>query len=136
MIDFKDLPKVAYEEMNSVHAQEVELLNTLESCLEESPQAYDNIDDILEEILDHTVGHFSNEERLMQEVGFPAYIMHKSEHDRVLNEMRFVLMDWRTKREAEILENYFFQTVPAWLDQHIASMDTITAQFICMRKGC
>jgi hemerythrin len=134
MIDIAALPKVAFGEMNEVHAEEIELINTLESLLSDNDVA--GIETQLDRIFQHTVDHFQNEQRLMQEVGFPAYMMHKTEHDRVLNEMQFTVMDWRTRKDNAILQIYFFQTIPAWLSQHIASMDTITAQFICMHKGC
>lgn len=134
MIDIAALPKVAFGEMNEVHAEEIELINALESLLSDNDVA--GIETQLDRIFQHTVDHFQNEQRLMQEVGFPAYMMHKAEHDRVLNEMQLTVMDWRTRKDNTILQTYFLQTVPAWLAQHIASMDTVTAQFICMRKGC
>ena len=135
MINFTTMPKVAFEEMNRVHSEEVELLNTLELLLE-GKENDEQIENILETLLEHTREHFSNEERLMEEVNFPAYMMHKSEHTRVLNETQLVILDWRTKRDNSIIKNYFLGTLTDWLPQHIASMDTITAQFICMHKGC
>ncbi len=134
MIDSTKLPKVAFGEMNDVHNEEVVLINGLESLLHDNDIT--GIENQLDRIFQHTIEHFQNEQRHMQEVGFPAYIMHKTEHDRVLNEMQLTVMDWRTRKDNEILNTYFFSTIPAWLAQHIASMDTITAQFICMHKGC
>lgn len=134
MIDITTLPKVAFDEMNNVHAEEVALINELESLLRHNDIA--GIEKQLDHIFQHTIDHFQNEQQLMQEVGFPAYMMHKTEHDRVLNEMQLVVMDWRTRKDNEILQTYFFKTIPIWLALHIASMDTITAQFICMHKGC
>lgn len=134
MIDFATMPKVAFDAMNQVHSEEVELLNSLEKCLEFNDTV--NIEILLETLLEHTIEHFDNEERLMQEVSFPAYVMHKDEHTRVLNETQMAILDWRTKRDNNIIKNYFFGTLIDWLPQHIASMDTITAQFICMHKGC
>lgn len=134
MIDFNLVPKVAFDEMNRVHAEEVELLNTLEKYLDAKDS--EGIEKTLDEMLEHTREHFANEERLMREVNFPPYTIHKSEHDRALNEFQFVVMDWRNRKDNVILRNYFLETIPAWLTQHIASMDMMTAQFICMHKGC
>jgi hemerythrin len=134
MIDFELVPKVAVDEMNRVHSEEVELLNTLEVHLDAGEISA--IEETLDTLFKHTKEHFANEERLMREVKFPPYTMHKSEHDRVLNEFQFVMMDWRNRKEDTILRNYFLETIPSWLTQHIASMDTMTAQFICMHKGC
>ena len=134
MIDFDLVPKVAVDEMNCVHGEEVALLNTLELQLD--AQDTEAIEKTLDSMLEHTRGHFANEERLMQEVRFPPYMIHKSEHTRALNEMDNVIMDWRTRKDDQLLRSYFLETIPQWLTQHIASMDTMTAQFICMHKGC
>jgi hemerythrin len=134
MIDFTNVPKVDYETMNTVHAEEVELLNTIETLLE-THASQEQVSVAVEALFDHTREHFANEERLMQEVGFPAFNMHKNEHDRVLSEFQYVLMDWRNKKDNSILKEYFTSVVPDWLHQHISSMDTVTAQFIVMSKG-
>lgn len=134
MIDFNMVPKVAYDEMNQVHEEEVHMLNRLEELLNNGSD--ETIDELCIHLLDHTVDHFNNEQRLMLEVGFPAYMMHKGEHDRVLDEMQTVQAHWRSKRDREALREYYFQVIPQWLMQHISTMDTMTAQFICMRKGC
>ena len=133
MIDFRNVPKVAYEDMNSVHAEEVELLNNIEELLEDNT-IFEKIDIAVEELLEHTREHFANEERLMLEVNFPAFRMHKNEHDRVLNEFQYILLDWRNKKDNSILKEYITEVVPEWLQQHIVSMDTVTAQFIIMSK--
>lgn len=134
MIDFELVPKVAVDEMNRVHREEVELLNSLE--IELDTGEISAIEKTLDTLFKHTKEHFANEEILMREVNFPPYMIHKNEHDRALNEFQFVMMDWRNRKDNTILRNYFLETIPAWLTQHIASMDTMTAQFICMHKGC
>jgi hemerythrin len=133
MIDFTNVPQVAYEDMNTVHAEEVELLNTIEKLLDEDAPL-EQINIVVEELFIHTREHFANEEKLMKEVGFPAFQMHQNEHNRVLTEFQLVLMDWRNKKDNAILTEYFTEVVPAWLHQHISSMDTVTAQFIKMSK--
>lgn len=136
MIDFSQVPKVDFEEMNNVHAEEVELLNAIEEVLNTIFVDTNRLQELVDELFIHTKNHFSNEERLMREVAFPAYMMHKSEHDRALNEFQLVVMDWRNKKDNDILKDYFLETIPQWLYQHIASMDTMTARFICMQKRC
>lgn len=136
MIDFTKIPKVEWEEMNRVHAEEVELLNLIESVLMGVSMDETVLETLIDDLFIHMKNHFANEERLMREVNFPPYMIHKSEHDRVLNEFQFVMMDWRSKKDLQILKNYFFETIPQWLDQHIASMDTMTARYICLSKGC
>ncbi len=81
--------------------------------------------------LDHNREHFAREEEAMQATGFPAYTVHKGEHDRAL-----AWLDDLTNRIAsggsdidtvrEIIEN----DIPAWFIQHIQTMDWATANWI------
>ncbi len=136
MIDHSNIPKVAFDEMNMVHNEEATLLNTLEELLKNSPNDHEAIANCLHEIIEHTRGHFGNEERLMREVGFPALVMHEGEHIRVFNEMQRIISGWLSTKNNELLHEYFLGSMQEWLYTHITTMDTITAQFICMCKGC
>lgn len=135
MIDKESLPRVAYEVMNEVHEEEIELLQKIESALNEYPLNVIQVDEVLSELLVHTQEHFANEQRLMKEVNFPAMMMHESEHVRVLNEMKSVVNRWEQTRDPDLIKEYFLGTLIEWLMQHINTMDTITAQFIVMHKG-
>jgi hemerythrin len=134
MIDKENLPRVVYEQMNEVHEEEVELLNRLEGLLEDKVLDTSKVDDLLNTLLEHTKGHFANEERLMQEVSFPAMMMHQGEHLNVLNEMKRVVNQWEMTKDPEVIRAYFLGTLTEWLMMHINTMDTVTAQFIAMHK--
>lgn len=135
MIEKEKLPRVAYEVMNEVHEEEIELLQKLESALNENPLNDIQVDEVLSELLAHTQEHFANEQRLMKEVNFPAMMMHEGEHVRALNEMKRVVNRWEQTRDPDLLKEYFLGTLIEWLMLHINTMDTITAQFIVMHKG-
>ena len=135
MIDKKSLPQVAYQMMNEVHQEEVDLLNRLEAVLKDEELDIPHIDELLDRLLEHTKEHFSNEERLMQEVSFPAMMMHQGEHLRVFNEMKRVVGQWEETRDPNVIREYFLGTLIEWLMHHINTMDTITAQFITAHKG-
>jgi len=136
MINHSTIPQVAFDEMNNVHHEEATLLNTLEELLKSSPNDHEAIAICLHEIIEHTRGHFKNEERLMREVDFPAFTMHEGEHIRVFNEMQRVVSGWLSTKNNELLHEYFLGSMVDWLTTHIMTMDTVTAQFISMRKGC
>ena len=135
MIDKSTIPQVAYAMMNEVHDEEAELLNTLESLLKQEHIDTQAVDDILQALLAHTQRHFANEELLMQEVSFPAFMMHQGEHLRVLDEINHTISRWQTEQDTELLSAYFLGSLQEWLMLHISTMDTITAQFICAHKG-
>ncbi|MDD3591671.1 MAG: hemerythrin family protein [Sulfurovum sp.] len=135
MIAKESLPRVAYAMMNTVHEEEIELLQKLESALNQNPLNVLQVDEVLSELLAHTQEHFSNEERLMREVSFPAMMMHQGEHLRVLNEMKRIVSHWEQTRDPDVVREYFLGTLTEWLMLHITTMDTVTAQFIAMHKG-
>jgi len=134
MIDINTLPHLAFESMNQVHAQEVERLNNLYTLLDTAILDAECIDEALVEIVAHTREHFAGEEKLMKQVSFPTYNIHKAEHGRVLNEMQYVIMDWNNRKDYERLNEYFKEEIPAWLHQHVSSMDVPAAEFIALRS--
>ena len=65
----------------------------------------------------------------MRELNFPPYTIHKGEHDNALKRMHEVLENWERHRDVQGLKMYLIEEVPAWLTQHIQTMDTVTAMF-------
>jgi len=119
--------------MNRIHDEEAELLDRLRQQLlavrsaELEPAA---LDPLVDELLAHMSEHFEQEERLMQQIGFPPYPMHKSAHDEVLETTRRVVEKWKKQTDVELLDSFFLQQLPQWLEQHIATMDFVTARFL------
>ncbi len=135
MISLDSLPLVDYAPMNDVHYEEVVLLNSVTELLQSPSDNTAEITSLLDEILAHTQEHFANEEQLMQTCNFPAYDMHKAEHTRVLSQLQTYVDQWKETHDNTVLLDYFRVEIPSWLDQHINTMDTITARFICMHQG-
>lgn len=129
-LDFsvKHLPQVALEFMNSVHGEELSLVNQLMTQLDG-----DNNDAAISAHLNvwvaHTQAHFERENFLMQEYHFFAYPMHAAEHVQALQELKSVQSAWDQAANREALRAYI-QTWRQWLQQHISTMDFITAQFL------
>ena len=84
----------------------------------------------LEKLLEHMKEHFASEERLMQEVQYPSFRMNKADHDKVLNETRYVEMQWRNKKDEDELREYLEGDIVPWLDQHIKAMDKPMADYV------
>ncbi len=132
LIEYDEIPQVAMDFMNEVHKEDIDLIN----AIFEHILAYDGsdksaaaIDDLYTQWIEHTVIHFQNEEIKMQEMHFPPYLAHKGEHDRALQEMRDLFSHWQEHRDIKVLKIYFIETLPAWLQNHISTMDTVTARF-------
>jgi len=120
-----ELKKVAYEPMNEIHSNEMEILDKLLKKIENK----EDIKETFDEFLNDVKNHFSFEENLMEKYQFFAYIPHKMEHDRILNELNELKIHLN---DYEYLKNYFEYNFLPWLDNHIATMDTVTAGFFNM----
>ena len=129
MIKQSDIPLVSLDSMNEVHFAEVIILNRLLEQLN-SKASFKQISESLEKLLEHMSKHFSSEETLMREANYPSLQMHKSDHDKVLNQTRYAEMEWRNRKDVEALKEHLEDDVVAWLDQHIKAMDTPMADFI------
>jgi hemerythrin len=122
-MNIKQLP---FEPMNEVHNKEVEILEKLLNGIENRS----NIESLFDEFLDDVKNHFNFEQELMDKYNFFAKVPHKMEHDRILNELE----ELKTTKlnDYEFLEKYFKEYFIPWLDNHINTMDTVTAGYFDM----
>jgi len=120
-----EIKKVAYEPMNEIHENEIKILEKLLKKIENKEEVSEVFNDFLEDVKKH----FSFEEELMQKYQFFAYIPHKMEHDRILNELNELKSNLN---DYEYLDKYFKEHFLPWLDNHIETMDTVTGGFFNM----
>lgn len=131
MLSKNQIPLVDNEQMNDIHFEEVEVINTLGLLIDK--EDIEAITKQMQILIDHMQKHFSFEEDLMKDKNYPMYRVHQADHNKVLNETRYIFMDWRTVKDIERLKEYFQEDLLAWLDQHIQAMDTPMAEFL---KSC
>jgi len=129
MIKQSDIPPVSLDSMNEVHLEEVEILNTLLTQLHDKAD-FETLSQSFDRLIEHMQEHFSSEEKLMQEVQYPSFRMHKGDHDKVLNETRYAEMEWRNRKDVDALKAYLAEEIVPWLEQHIKAMDTPMADFV------
>lgn len=122
------LPQVALAFMNEVHGEELVLVHTLLAQLDEQGNESD-ISRQLTVWISHTQAHFERENFLMQAYHFFAYPMHSAEHIQALQQLQIVQASWEHAADREALRGYI-QTWRQWLQQHISTMDFVTAQFL------
>ena len=133
VLDVSDIPQIALDSMNQTHKEEVELINKLGELLEEGMKSQPDADAItamLTEWLEHTREHFASENQLMQEHGFPAYPVHANEHQQVLVQIEAIYQRWLDDNEVQPLADFIFSDWPQWFDNHVNSMDMVTAQYL------
>lgn len=128
MITLEQLPLVAMPSMNDTHLEEILIINRLETAAKNNN--IESVPEILKELLEHTAMHFLNEEDMMEEALFPAFKMHKSEHDRHLHELKSVIKYFEKHKDTRAISAYIEGNLTPWLKHHIETMDTMTALFL------
>jgi len=129
LINKEDIPVVALDSMNQTHYNEIDIINNLHRLLTGEGQG-DELKKAIEEFADHVEKHFASEEALMSQYGFPAYPVHKGEHDRVRSELFTIINGWRHNGDTGPLLDYLVNVHPQWAQNHIATMDNMTAHFL------
>lgn len=135
-VDPDSVPRVAVESMNEVHLEEVEMLNALDDLLaasDGSEASHAKIDASFDALVQHTRAHFASEEKLMVDKGFPAYPIHRQEHEAELLVIQRAVEAWQESRDAAGLRTWIEKDFVAWIANHIITMDTVTAQFVASR---
>jgi len=118
------ISQVKYNPMNEIHENEVKVLNELLEAIKSG----EDIEKKFQLFIDDVINHFRFEEELMEKHNFFAKVPHKMEHDRIIDEIKAVKDELNNKELLEYFENYF---IP-WLENHINTMDTVTAGYFDM----
>jgi hemerythrin len=138
LIDPALVPEVPLAFQNEDHRTEARLLNEAVDALDGYRAGRVPAADVLlrlDALVIHTREHFAREEGVMRESGFPAFAMHKGEHDRVLAHMRRERDHFRVEREAGRLWAYLTEALPVWFVGHIQTMDLVTGRFVASRSA-
>jgi hemerythrin len=116
---------VAFDPMNEIHNNELKYVNALYEALEKN----ENVEKAYEEFINDVKNHFAFEEKLMDKYKFFATVPHKMEHQRILNE----LLQLQTRLDdRELIKDYLKNAFVPWLENHVNTMDTVTAGFFKM----
>lgn len=129
MIAEEQLPMVAMPSMNDTHLEDIILINQLSAAAQSRNIPATKI--FLEELVEHSISHFSGEEAMMKEYNFPPYSVHKAEHDRVLKELNNVTRIFNEgEGDFSLVTSYVDGSLIPWLLNHIETLDTATAMFL------
>ena len=128
MITQEQLPMVAIPSMNDTHLEEMLIINKLDAAISDS-----NIEVIaktINELLAHTIIHFLEEEKMMEEGLYPEYLTHKSEHDRHVEELKSLVQYFQRTKDPKAIYAYSKGNLTPWRVHHIETMDTMMALFL------
>lgn len=125
-----NLPKLPVAFMNDDHAHAESLWHEMRDALAAEPVDMERFARACRAFLEHNRAHFAREEEAMQRYAFPPYPVHKAEHDRVLVQLEDLLVAAEASQGVQSMRRAVEQDIPAWLQQHVQSMDLVTARWI------
>lgn len=131
LFDLNKVNLVAFDDMNTVHMEELELANKIYDYLT-TTQEHDHsqIEKMLEEFAFHLRDHFLFEEDMMRETNCPILSCHEGEHKRVQKIMFQIFTEYGRTKDVRLLQFYFEREFKSWIENHIVTMDTVTGAFL------
>jgi hemerythrin len=135
LVYIEQLEDMDVEEMQQTHENEIKILNELEKLsfgFERKTVELSELEEKLDQYVEHVKNHFANEERLMEEYDFPSYEMHKMTHDMFLLDLNSAVRQWKQCGDIKKIINFVYKT-PEWIVMHVNSVDTPTANFLARK---
>lgn len=132
LLDWTPTLELGVEQMDRQHKQLVKILNELHQAMLAGSQRKDLIR-VMEELILYTKYHFTTEERLMAEAGYPSLALHKQKHQALtakVEEYASDVLKGRTTISLSIL-----QFLKDWLNRHILGTDREFAEFVKARRA-
>ena len=129
LIKENEIPRVALNDMNKVHAVEIEIVNKLYDAIVKNEDAAEILK-YFDEFLDDVINHFTFEQGLMEKYNFFAYPVHRAEHDRVLYELKSLEKILKEKGDIKTVKDYLENVFKPWIINHVQTMDTVTAMYL------
>ena len=119
-LEWKPEYSVGVDSVDHEHRELVELVNRIGEALE-SGRPVDEVESAFGDLFRAISSHFALEERFMREHGYDQLAQHKADHERLLDELRDIMDDYREGREGPA--ERFRETVEAWFAEHFKTHD-------------
>jgi len=121
--------ETGYDEIDEQHKQ---LFNTLNSLVNsgENNDGSENIIKAIEFLTKYTIMHFTTEEVLMKNSGYPEYVYHKQCHDTFKETVAEFLVRLEKEGSSGDLMASVTTTIGEWLITHIRVDDIKMAKFV------
>lgn len=126
MIKWKDEYSIGVEFIDEQHKKLFEIANRAYDLLENKLyiDKYDRIVEIIEELKDYTVFHFSSEEEYMKSIGYKRFLSHKVEHDDFVDKIKGVDLN-RVDEDQDKYLTEILEFVVNWIAKHILERDKL-----------
>jgi hemerythrin-like metal-binding protein len=120
---------LSHPQMDATHEEFVTLLSAAEAAWAPTPEGKAACLARYEALVDHTIGHFGQEDRWMQATGFASSNCHSGQHTQVLALMHEVTRLAKEKDEWGPLERVLPE-LGKWFAMHAQTMDAMLASHL------
>ena len=83
---------------------------------------YDKIIDIIEELKNYTVFHFTCEQEYLLKIGYKKFLSHKVEHDDFINKFNSIDFKSIDHQQDEYIKK-ILEFIYKWIEEHILIKD-------------
>ncbi len=127
LIEWKDHYALGIAEVDFEHREMISLINTLYSSLREGADV-EEIHTFLAEVHARIAAHFALEERLMQQTRYRDYAVHKTDHERLLDDI-LDIMDTAVRSE-DFDADTLATRLDRWFTEHFKTFDSQLHEFM------
>lgn len=124
MISWKDEYRIGVNLIDDQHKKLFEIADRAYELIKNplNVDKYDKIVEILKELKDYTVFHFTTEEKYMKTIGYKKFLSHKVQHDDFIEKINsFDLNEIDQDQDKYVMEVLDF--IVKWISEHILGTD-------------
>ena len=130
-LTWKNEYSVGIDSIDQQHKRLLNLINQLQTAVDYSTgEEFER--EALNELVDYTKTHFSYEEGLMEENGYPDFEPHKAQHEKMIKKVDEVLSEYLQNHDKAMTNAIEF--LKGWLINHINGTDKEYSSFL-IEKG-
>jgi hemerythrin len=133
-IEWQEYLSVGVAEIDNQHRLLFDKFNALLAACKNGGSS-DEIKRLFSFLATYVVTHFSEEERLMQRLGFPDYQKHRGLHQAFTLQVASLRERLMSEGPTPALVASVCLTINGWLIEHISGMDRAIGRFVKDKKG-
>jgi len=115
--------EMGHKEIDNQHKTLIEEINKLCREIKEKDPKAEQIKEHIKFMLNYALRHFSTEEKLMQEIGYPGYLQHYNAHRWFEKQVRKLVEDYKRFGPTNAMLMRIHHLLVDWLVNHICGTD-------------
>lgn len=120
LLEWKEQYSLGVPAVDHEHRELIDLINALYASAN-SPGTNITVVDFLGELYARIAAHFALEEKIMRDSGYDEYPEHKSDHERLLDDVRDLMDDYEDGVYVDVEE--FGKRLDEWFSEHFRTRD-------------